>query len=149
MLALSPITTTRYYKLILAGVVILTNVLHSFGSGNLASNLLIRESTGIWKMMCFLDVDSHFITEQGGNFFQSSADRLWVDQEDHSDEDGVANDENEEEPPLDMLDGDRRNLYQHDCDGVECAEGHGVAGCSDRRGHDLRRVRVPCIRELY
>lgn len=111
MLAPRPITTTRYYKSILAVVVILTNVLHSFSFRNFASNLLTRESTGIWKMMCFVDVDSHFITEHSGNFFQSFAYRLWVYKVDHNDKDGVAYDENEEVPPCDMLDGDRRDLY--------------------------------------
>jgi hypothetical protein len=123
-------------------MVIFVDVLHCLGIGNLGSPLLIHDSIGIWEVMCMLDVDSDFVTEQSRNFLQGLADRLGVYEVHHSDEYRVAYDENEEELPCDMLDCDRRDLHQHDCDRIECAEGHSVAGGSDGCWHDFGRVGV-------
>ena len=144
MLAPSPMTTMDCFKLTLGRVAshsnIPTNVLHF----NCARNLFIRETILINIVMCFVDLDSHFVSEQGSDFFQGSAHRFWVNQVDHNDEDCVAYDEDDEESPRDMLDSDWRNLHQHDCNGIEGAEGNGVASCSDRRWHDFRWIRVTC-----
>jgi hypothetical protein len=119
------------------------SVFHSFDLGNRASILLISDGLCIWIMMCILDVDSHFIAKQSCNFFQSFTYSLWVHEIDHNNEDGVANDEDKEESPGDILDGDWRDLNQHDCDGVECTERHGVASSSDGRWHDFGWVCIP------
>jgi hypothetical protein len=118
------------------------DIIHSLNFSNLSSRLLIKSGLSIRIMMRVLDIDSDLIAKQRRNLLQRLTRSLRVDKVDDGDEDGVAYNKDDKVSPRDVLDGDGRDLHQHDGDGVEGTEGDCVSGGADGRRHDLRGVGV-------